>query len=92
VKPLLPSAVALLLGATAHAQPAAPAFPPGDGQAATQTACAACHPPAVIAGKRYNADKWAEVVDQMIGKGAKVPDADYDVIVNYLARTYGLGK
>jgi mono/diheme cytochrome c family protein len=69
-----------------------PHLPTGAGQAEVQAACAACHPPAIVASKRYDADKWAEVVDQMIGKGAKVSDADYDVIVAYLARTYGVGS
>ena len=80
----------LLMAAPAAAQ--APAFPAGEGQATVQAACAACHPPAIVASKHYSADKWAEVVDQMVGKGAKVSDADYDVIVNYLAKTYGEGK
>lgn len=81
-----------VMAAAAGAQDTASTFPPGEGQAAVQTACAACHPPAIIASKHYDADKWAEVVDQMIGKGAKVSDADYDVIVAYLAKNYGVGK
>ncbi len=89
--PLLAAPALLAAAAQAQqpAQPSAAAFPPGEGQATVQTACAACHPPAIIASKHYDADKWAEVVDQMIGKGAKVSDADYDVIVAYLAKTYG---
>ena len=83
----------LLCAALGLAAPAlaanAPGFPEGPGVATVQAACAACHPAAVVASKRYSADKWAEVVDQMIGKGAKVSDADYDVIVGYLAKTYG---
>ena len=43
----------------------------------------------MITGKRYSADKWAETVDHMVDKGAKVSDADYDTIVDYLARNYG---
>ncbi|RVU05783.1 hypothetical protein EOE18_07315 [Novosphingobium umbonatum] len=82
--------LAVALAASGQAQDTS--FPAGEGQAQVQAACAACHPPAIIASKRYDADKWAEVVDQMIGKGAKVSDADYDVIVAYLARTYGTGK
>jgi mono/diheme cytochrome c family protein len=81
---------AAVLAGPAAAQ--SPAFPPGEGQPAVQAACAACHPPAIIASKRYNGDKWAEVIEQMIGKGAKVSDADFDVIVSYLAKTYGVGK
>jgi mono/diheme cytochrome c family protein len=77
-----------LVASVAIAQ--APAsFPAGEGQAVVQANCAACHPPAIVASKRYDADKWAEVVDQMISKGAKVSDADYDVIVGYLAKNYG---
>ena len=64
-------------------------FAPGEGQAKAQAACAACHPVAIVAGKRYDAEKWGAVVDQMIDKGAKVSDADYDIIVAYLAKAYG---
>lgn len=67
-------------------------FAPGEGQAQTATACAACHPATIVTGKRFSEEKWSEVVDQMIDKGAKVSDADYEVIVAYLARTYGEAK
>ncbi len=79
---------ALFPQATLWAQ-APTTFPAGDGQAKAQAACAACHPVAIVAGKRYDAQKWGAVVDQMIDKGAKVSDADYDIIVTYLAKTYG---
>lgn len=65
------------------------AFRPGLGRAETAKSCGLCHAPAMITGKRYSADKWADTVDHMVDKGAKVSDADYDLIVNYLARAYG---
>ena len=81
------------LGITAMAQaPVSMTFAPGPGQAQTVAACAACHAPAVVTGKHYSEDKWAEVVDQMVNKGAKVSDADYDTIVAYLARSYGVAR
>ncbi|MEY2944157.1 MAG: hypothetical protein RLY97_2171 [Pseudomonadota bacterium] len=67
-------------------------FAGGAGQAEAVAACAACHPATMVTSKHYSEDKWAEVVDQMIAKGAKVNDANYEVIVGYLARNYGVGK
>lgn len=88
---------ALLIGALAspglQAQSPDPAgFAPGPGVETVQTRCAACHPATMITSKRFTAEKWGEVVDQMISKGAQVTDADYDVIVAYLAKTYGADK
>ena len=65
------------------------AFNPGPGRAETAASCGLCHAPAIITGKHYSADKWAAVVDHMVDRGAKVSDADYDTIVDYLARHYG---
>jgi (2Fe-2S) ferredoxin len=58
----------------------------------TAAACGACHSPSLITGKKLDADAWAQMVDQMIGRGAPVEDKDYDTIVDYLARNYGPGK
>ncbi|MDE2596644.1 MAG: hypothetical protein KGL44_07185 [Sphingomonadales bacterium] len=76
--------------------PAAPAatdaaadFAAGEGRDKVVATCAACHPATMVTGKRYSEEKWSEVVDQMISKGAMMGDGDYDVIVAYLARTYG---
>ncbi len=68
------------------------AFAPDKGREQTAASCGLCHAPAMITGKRYSADKWAETVDHMVDKGAKVSDADYDTIVDYLARNYGPEK
>ncbi len=82
----------LSLAAAGTASSQAAPFVAGEGQAQTTAACAACHAPAIITGKRYSAEKWGAVVDQMIDKGAKVNDADYDTIVAYLAKNYGTAK
>ena len=91
--------VPLAAFAAAQAQPTPPppvdpaqvlaAFAPGEGRETTATACGACHSPVIITGKRLDADHWAQVVDQMIDRGATVADKDYDAIVNYLASHYG---
>ena len=83
---LLILAGALWAGGAAYAQSSAPAEP---GKTETTTACTACHEAATYSARHLTSDQWAEMVDQMVGKGAKVSDADYDKIVAYLARTYG---
>ena len=102
---LLPAGMllALSLAASLRAQEQAPpplpppldpaqvlaAFAPGPGREVTAAACGLCHSPVIITGKQFDADKWAEVVDHMIDKGAQVRDEDYDAIVDYLAGQYG---
>jgi mono/diheme cytochrome c family protein len=68
------------------------AFVPDNGRSETAASCGLCHAPVMITGKHYTADKWAETVDHMVDKGAKVSDADYDTIINYLSRNYGPEK
>ena len=85
---------AVLAGGSAWSQAPAPATAPAatpePGKAETTTACTACHEANTYTTQHLTAEQWAEVVDQMIGKGAKVSDADYDKIVGYLARNYGV--
>ena len=86
MRSILILAGALWAGGAAYAQSSAPAEP---GKSETTTACTACHEAATYTAKRLSAEQWAEMVDQMVGKGAHVSDADYDKIVTYLARNYG---
>ena len=81
--------LATSVGAALSQVPAVSDFAPGTGQEQTAAACAACHPATIVTGKRLTAEKWSEVVNQMVDKGAKVSDANFDVIVAYLARAYG---
>ena len=83
---------AALAGTAALAQaPAAhPApLPEGAGKAQVEAACAGCHDMSVVTAKHYSAAKWDDVVQQMVSRGAPVSDADYDAVVDYLAKNYG---
>ncbi len=75
--------------ALASGAPPAAADPERAVAAKVQTACSGCHELTLLEGKHYAPDKWAEVTDQMISRGAQVDDADYDAVVAYLARHYG---
>ena len=83
------AAVALAVAASSAAVADAPGeFPPGPGQAEVQAACAPCHAVTVVTSARKSATEWATTVDAMITRGALVADADYAVIVEYLARNF----
>jgi mono/diheme cytochrome c family protein len=76
-------------GAASQARRGEGALPPGPGQRQVQASCAGCHPLSVITTKHYGAERWEQVVDRMTDRGARVTDADYDLIVTYLARNFG---
>jgi hypothetical protein len=64
-------------------------FGAGPEKAKVVAACSNCHAPSIITTKKYTADQWSDKVEQMIARGAKVGDDDFDAVVNYLARNYG---
>ena len=65
------------------------AFAAGPEKAKVVAGCSNCHAPEMITTKKFTADQWSEKVEQMIARGAKVSDADFDAVVDYLARNYG---
>jgi quinohemoprotein ethanol dehydrogenase len=78
--------------AAVAANVSAQALPEGEGRATVVTVCAsACHGPGPIAPLRLSADRWGELVDEMINRGADVRDADRAVILRYLTQHLGAG-
>ena len=60
-------------------------LPPGPGREIVQRACSNCHELQQVIAPRKTADQWAGTVDRMIANGAKLSDAEYDMVVDYLA-------
>ncbi len=69
--------------------PAVAKLPDGPGRELVVKKCASCHSVQNIVSKRNSADDWAQVVSQMIGRGATISDDDADTIVDYLAANFG---
>lgn len=63
-------------------------FPPGAGQAQVQAACGPCHAVTIVTSARKSDADWERTVEAMITRGARVPDEDYDAIVDYLIRNF----
>ena len=51
--------------------------------------CSACHEFDRVSGQQFSEDEWTQKVQEMIGFGAQVSDADKPRIIHYLARHYG---
>ena len=63
-------------------------FPPGEGQKIVADACTQCHAAELITNTGKTREGWADTVTTMIGNGAAVTDADFNKVVDYLAKNY----
>jgi cytochrome c5 len=59
-----------------------------DGKAVMESACSSCHDLARVTSEDGTKDEWTAVVDRMIGKGAKLTDAEKTALITYLSETY----
>src|ERR1700736_6523308 len=66
-----------------------PGLPAGKGQEIVQQNCAGCHVLKVVTSKRASREQWSALVDQMISRGADVPDEEIETVVDYLTRNFG---
>lgn len=64
-------------------------LPEGPGKAQIIQACSACHAVTQVTSHRLATPQWADMVDQMVARGAQVSDDDYPIIVEYLAKNFG---
>lgn len=71
---------------------AAQTLPAGPAKTIIQQRCTACHVATQFTTKHKTADQWSQTVETMIGLGAKIDDADFDKIVDYLTANYGVQK
>lgn len=83
-----------LAGASQEAQTLVPSgvgMPDGAGKDETVKACGTCHETRRAASVRLTRDGWAAVIDSMVKRGAKVSDAEFPIILDYLS-THFLGE
>jgi mono/diheme cytochrome c family protein len=82
----------IALAAPAPVKRVAAKFPAGPAMAKVSTACGGCHAPDIVLNARKSRAQWEKSVDMMIDRGAKVSDAEYDGVVDYLVKNFGTGK
>jgi quinoprotein glucose dehydrogenase len=78
--------LALAGGATL---PAAVVLPDGPGKAETQKLCSRCHSMDQTVSLRQGPAAWTETIAKMVNLGATGNDADFQAVLQYLAKHYG---
>ena len=64
-------------------------LPDGPGKAVVEKMCKGCHGLENILRSRRTKDKWSDIVDDMIARGAKGTDSEADEAVEYLTTHFG---
>jgi competence protein ComEA len=64
-------------------------LPEGPGKATVERMCKGCHGMENIVRARRTKDKWAEIVDDMVARGAKGTDSEADEVIEYLSTHFG---
>src|SRR6185312_9514160 len=86
-----PNARWLWLAAMTASLLPAQALPEGAGKDTVQKACSTCHPAAIVVGRNMSRAQWTAEVSKMVQEGAKLTDAEFTVVVDYLAKSFPQG-
>ena len=86
---LIGAALAFTTTASALAQGAAAALPPGEGRDALAAACSQCHNLNIIRAMREGSEGWKRHVHNMITRGAQLNAREADTVIAYLAANFG---
>jgi competence ComEA-like helix-hairpin-helix protein len=82
----LPLSLALALMPSARAQ----GLPDGEGRATYENVCGACHGADIVIGGQGTKARWQETVDAMRNRGAAGSDEDFETVLKYLSRYFGM--
>src|SRR5947209_5149101 len=83
-----PTRVLLLVGlalACASGQQPQAQLPEAPNRETVQRICSACHPAQIVLGRGMTREQWGAIVSNMISRGAKGSDEEFEQVVDYLA-------
>jgi virginiamycin B lyase len=80
-------ALTAVLGSAALAQSQV-TLPEGNGQTIVHDACGSCHSLASVVNAAHNRNEWSTVLHMMVNAGAKVPEAQFNTVLDYLAKNF----
>ena len=68
-----------------------PTVPPAtaDGMVLLEERCTVCHDLERVVSAQKDREGWEQTVDRMIRRGANLNTEERDILVDYLAQTYG---
>lgn len=67
-------------------------LPEGDAKTLTAKVCSQCHGVDVAVESGHSEAEWKNVVDSMASRGAAATDAEFEMIVKYLAKNFPARK
>src|SRR5271156_97886 len=67
-------------------------LPDGPNRETVQRICSGCHSVQMFTGRGMTREQWSGVVSNMIGRGAKISDEEFDQVVEYLGKTLPPGN
>ncbi len=81
-------------GSTVAAAPQAaqahPDMPDGPGKDITIATCTKCHSISNVTGQHKDKDGWTSTITKMVGYGATGTDDEFEAILTYVSKNYGL--
>lgn len=81
-------------GSTVAAAPQAaqahPDMPDGPGKDITLNTCTKCHSITNVTGQHKDKDGWTATITKMVGYGATGTDDEFEAILTYVTKNYGL--
>lgn len=60
-----------------------------DGETLVQERCTVCHGLSRVESVQQAEDEWRTTVERMVAKGADLSTEEQEVVIRYLAETYG---
>lgn len=75
-----------------QAQEKSSALPDGQGKETLQKICSGCHAPEIVAGRHETKERWAQIVSDMVNKGANGTDDEFNEIIEYLSKNFPAQK
>ncbi len=67
-----------------------PEMPEGPGKDVTLRTCTKCHSITNVTGQHKDKDGWTSTITKMVGYGATGTDDEFEAILNYVAKNYGV--
>lgn len=65
-------------------------LPEGPGKDTLLKVCSTCHNADVVQGYHQGKDAWADTITQMIQRGAEGSEDQFNAVLDYLAKNFGL--
>ncbi len=82
----------LILGAIAALAIAQVQLPEDENKKVVERVCVDCHGAENFVKLHHDKDGWDKIVNEMVEKGAKGNDEDFDKVVAYLVKYFGPAK